>query len=269
MKYSTSPPLSRCASPMSMRSNSSSLPTPATYRQDCFGAATKFYKYLRKLLKFDQMDFEFALWQMIYLFTSPQKVYRNFLNRKQTKSQFARDDPAFLVLLALWLCISSIGFAIVLRLGFFHFMKFLLYVIFVDCIGIGVAVASLCWFVTNKYLRVDFSQDVEWGYAFDIHLNAFFPPLIILHFIQLFLYGSLIDYDYFLSRLLGNTLWLIAIAYYVWITFLGYASVGILHKTNLIPQIALPIAFFTYVVSLAAGFNFSQEMMRFYHERVV
>lgn len=48
------------------------------------GAATKCYKYLRKLLKFDQMDFEFALWQIIFLFVAPQKVYRNFKNRKRT-----------------------------------------------------------------------------------------------------------------------------------------------------------------------------------------
>lgn len=107
MKYSTSPPVSRCASPMSVRSSSSSLPMPVTYkwvqtkinsvlllqlhsiccfeycRQDCFGAPTKCYKYLRKLFKFEQMDFEFAMWQMIYLFTSPQKVYRNFQSRKR------------------------------------------------------------------------------------------------------------------------------------------------------------------------------------------
>lgn len=29
------------------------------------------------------MDFEFALWQMLYLFVSPQKVYRNFNYRKR------------------------------------------------------------------------------------------------------------------------------------------------------------------------------------------
>jgi hypothetical protein len=50
------------------------------------------------------MDFEFAAWQMLYLFTSPQRVYRNFHYRKQTKDQWARDDPAFLVLLSIWLC---------------------------------------------------------------------------------------------------------------------------------------------------------------------
>ncbi|XP_058796566.1 protein unc-50 homolog [Phymastichus coffea] len=269
MKYSTSPPVSRCASPISSVRSSSSLPMPATYRQNCFGAPTKCYKYLRKLLKFEQMDFEFAAWQMIYLFTSPQKVYRNFQSRKQTKSQFARDDPAFLVLFASWLCVSSIGFAIVLGLGFIQFFKFLLYVIFVDCIGTGITVASIFWFITNRYLRVDRSQDVEWGYAFDIHLNAFFPPLIILHFVQLFLYKILISHDYFLSRFVGNTFWLIAIAYYIYITFLGYASVEILHRTHVILQAAVPVALITYILALVAGFNVTQEVMNFYHDRVI
>lgn len=67
-------------------------------------AGAKRYKYLRRLFRFQQMDFEFAAWQMLYLFTSPQRVYRNFHYRKQTKDQWARDDPAFLVLLSVWLC---------------------------------------------------------------------------------------------------------------------------------------------------------------------
>ncbi|XP_051174007.1 protein unc-50 homolog [Leptopilina boulardi] len=267
MKYSTSPPTSRCTSPMSMRS-SSSLPIPATYRQECFGAPTKFYKYLRKLLMFEQMDFEFASWQMVYLFTNPQKVYRNFRSRKQTKSQFARDDPAFLVLLTFWLFVSSIGFAIVLGLGFFQFLAFLFYVIIVDCIGIGVIVASLFWFVTNRYLRIDKTQDVEWGYCFDIHLNAFFPPLIILHFVQLFLYNGFIIHDGFSSRFLGNTFWMIAVSYYIYITFLGYANVEILSKTHIILS-ALPIAFLLYVTTLAGGINITRMIMNFYHDRVV
>lgn len=32
-------------------------------------------------------------------------------------------------------------------------------------------------------------QDVEWGYAFDVHLNAFFPLLMILHLFQLAFLG--------------------------------------------------------------------------------
>lgn len=52
-------------------------------RQDCMTAAAKRYRYLRRLFKFQQMDFEFAAWQMVYLFISPQKVFRNSLYRKR------------------------------------------------------------------------------------------------------------------------------------------------------------------------------------------
>lgn len=60
------------------------LPEPVTSRHDyCMSAAMKRYKYLRRLFKFQQMDFQFAFWQMWYLFVSPQKVYRNFHYRKR------------------------------------------------------------------------------------------------------------------------------------------------------------------------------------------
>ena len=65
------------------------------------------FSYLRRLFYYRQMDFEFAFWQMVYLLSNPKVVYKNFTYRKKTKAQFARDDPAFLVLLAGWLVISS------------------------------------------------------------------------------------------------------------------------------------------------------------------
>jgi len=92
------------------------------------------------------MDFEFAFWQMIYLFVNPKKLYRNFQYRKQTKNQFARDDPAFLVLLSIWFIVSATGLSLVLHLHALGFIKFLLWMIFIDCILIGVVVATLFWF---------------------------------------------------------------------------------------------------------------------------
>lgn len=126
MKHPTSPTPSESGSVLSgysFRSGRSHLPRPATANL-CSSATTKTSKYLRRLVKFRQMDFEYAFWQMLYLFVAPQKVYRNFGYRKgltrlisswwfivkpshrlpETKSQFARDDPAFLVLLLASLC---------------------------------------------------------------------------------------------------------------------------------------------------------------------
>ncbi|XP_076040400.1 unc50 RNA binding protein isoform X2 [Oratosquilla oratoria] len=246
VKYQTSPPPTRAQSPLGSVSSSSSvplsyrssspLPTPVVHRQDCMTAAAKRYKYLRRLLKFRQMDFEFAAWQMIYLFIAPQKVYRNFQYRKQTKAQFARDDPAFVVLLCLWLCITSVAFAIVLNLRFSGFLQFLLYTVCIDTIFAAIIVATLLWALTNHYLVKPTcrDQDVEWGYAFDVHLNAFFPAYIILHLFQLFFYHSL----------------------------------PILHKTRVFLY-PLPLLAVFFLASTIGGWNLCRMLMDFYQYRVL
>lgn len=107
-----------------------------------------------------------------------------------------------------------------------HFLNFLLWVIFVDCIGSGLAVATLLWWASNRFMRTDtvhgVEQRLEWAYAFDVHCNAFFPLLLVVHIVQLFLLPVILSSFGFLSLLLGNTLWLVGLMYYVYITFLGY-----------------------------------------------
>ncbi|XP_006010677.1 protein unc-50 homolog isoform X1 [Latimeria chalumnae] len=232
-------------------------------------AGAKRYKYLRRLFRIRQMDFEFAVWQMLYLFTSPQKVYRNFHYRKQTKDQWARDDPAFLVLLSIWLCVSTIGFALVLEMGFIEMIKLLLWVVFIDCVGVGLLISTLMWVISNKYLikHPGKDYDVEWGYAFDVHLNAFYPLLVILHFIQLFFIRHVINIDWFIGYFVGNTLWLIAIGYYIYITFLGYSALPFL-KNTVILLYPFALLILLYVLSLALGWNFTQGLCTFYKFRV-
>ncbi|XP_004575434.1 protein unc-50 homolog [Maylandia zebra] len=235
-------------------------------------AGAKRYKYLRRLLHFRQMDFEFALWQMLYLFTSPQRVYRNFQYRKQTKDQWARDDPAFLVLLSIWLCVSTIGFGLVLEMGVVETLKLLLWVVFVDCIGVGLLISTIMWVVTNRYLLKQPSRnfDVEWGYAFDVHLNAFYPLLVILHFLQLFFINHLvmISSDWFLGYFVGNTLWLIAIGYYLYITFLGYNALPFL-KNTVVLLYPFALLGLLYILSISLGWNFTRGLCSFYKYRVM
>lgn len=252
------------------RSVKSPLPAPVTYRGNCMTAAAKRYKYLRRIFHFRQMDFEFALWQMLYLFYKPQQVYRNFSYRKETKAQFARDDPAFLVLLSCWLIVSSAGFSLVLGIHFWGFVKFLLYVIFVDCIGVGIVIATGLWYISNRFLiKPGYrDQDVEWGFSFDVHLNAFFPLLIILHFVQLFVYHIFIEKPWFISTMFGNTLWLVALSYYIYITFLGYSSLQILQKTKIFLY-PLTLLVMVYVATLCFNWNISRSLMDFYKYRVL
>lgn len=139
-----------------------------------------------------------------------------FLNLIETKSQFARDDPAFLVLLILcvfgkwihsflslaigltelnwrntFIAVTSIGFTWTLDLTFAQTIFCILYIIVVDVIIIGIITTTFTWFVANQYLRERNSEsDIEWGYCFDVHLNAFFPSLVLLHFVQLIFFNS-------------------------------------------------------------------------------
>ncbi|XP_069020422.1 protein unc-50 homolog isoform X1 [Embiotoca jacksoni] len=263
-------------------------------------AGAKRYKYLRRLLYFKQMDFDFAMWQMLYLFTSPQRVYRNFHYRKQTKDQWARDDPAFLVLLSIWLCgkkqktkcdddvcfpvlmllhyrtlyycaVSTMGFGLVLDMGVLETLKLLLWVVIVDCVGVGLLISTFMWVITNKYLLKQPGRnfDVEWGYAFDVHLNAFYPLLVILHFLQLFFINHVvvINSDWFLGYFVGNSMWLIAISYYVYITFLGYNALPFL-KNTVVLLYPFALIGLIYVLSVSLGWNFTQGLCWFYKYRV-
>ncbi|KAF0298044.1 Protein unc-50 [Amphibalanus amphitrite] len=248
MKYHTSPPPSRTQSPYQFDSSVSPLPPPVSHRASCLSAATKRYKYLRRIFKFSQMDFEFAMWQMLYLFIAPQKVYRDFQYRK----------------------LSSVCFALVMGLGFWSFILFLLYVVAVDMLLMGVLVATGLWFVSNRYLRhpAEPGQDVEWGFSFDVHMNAFFPALVILHVVQILLYNVVLHSDNFASHLLGNMLWTVALGYYFYITFLGYSALPFLKNTRvfLYPLTLLALSF---VAVTASGVNLSRTLMEFYRQRIL
>lgn len=234
-------------------------------------AGAKRYKYLRRLVHFKQMDFEFAIWQMLYLFTSPQRVYRNFHYRKQTKDQWARDDPAFLVLLSVWLCVSTVGFGLVLDFSFVQTLTLLLWVVFIDCIGVGLLISTFMWIISNKYLMKQSSMDydVEWGYAFDVHLNAFYPLLVILHFLQLFFINHIvvINSEWFLGCFVGNTMWLVAIGYYIYITFLGYSALPFL-KNTVVLLYPFALLALLYVLSVTLRWNFTKGLCSFYTYRV-
>lgn len=79
---------------------------------------------------------------------------------------------------------------------------------------------------------------------------------------------GLINHEWFISRLLGNTFWLVAVLYYMYITFLGYNSLQILHHTHFIIS-PLPVVVIFYIVTLVSGFNITHALMDFYKYRVL
>ena len=143
-------------------------------------------QYLHRLTDVRQMDIQSALDQMkTLLSTRPQAVYKTAYYRKQTKNHWARDDPAFCALQAVFLVIASIAYAVAFRIKVAGVISFVLASVLWNWLAMGVLIATACREIANRHLTVHQSsshvrQQVEWLYAFDIHCNSFFPVFVVL-----------------------------------------------------------------------------------------
>ncbi|VDM32475.1 unnamed protein product [Hydatigera taeniaeformis] len=222
-------------------------------------ANEKAKKYFSRFYKFRQMDFEYASWQMVNIFVSPQKLYRNFSYHHSTRNQWARDDPAFMILFIPWMLVSTTIYSAILGHSFWGWLKLLLWSLTVECVTSGLLVATgIRQFSSN-------SDDESWAYAFDIHLNALFPCIIILRIIQpMFFYcKSIVRRPTFLGSFIGNSFWLAGILYYVYITFLGYKALPFLRHTRGI-LLTGTIFIILYIASVIVRWNFTVAMCKFY-----
>ncbi|PVU99274.1 hypothetical protein BB559_000859 [Furculomyces boomerangus] len=131
--------------------------------------------YARKLVNWRHVDFEYATWEMLYLIISPKRVYRNIYYHKQTKNQWSRDDPAFLILqigallgkynsmifLGTFLIskiVFSIGYGLIHGAGARGLITVFVKLVLVNYILFGVIMACLTW---NIHVS---EQQVEWHF---------------------------------------------------------------------------------------------------------
>ena len=111
------------------------------------------------------------------------------------------------------------------------------------------------------YLLILFSleQSVEWLYSFDVHCNAFFPVFLLLYVLQFILWPLLLS-ENFVAALAGNSLHLVALAFYWHVTFHGYNALPFLQRTVVfVYPIALIIV--VYFVALASGTNIARTVL--------
>ncbi|KAJ3491189.1 hypothetical protein NLI96_g880 [Meripilus lineatus] len=181
----------------------------------------------RRLLRFQQMDFELAAWQLTYLCLAPKRVYRNVYFHKQTKNTWARDDPAILILLGACLVVSAIAWSVVYSYNPWQALQLALLMIFRDFLLVGIVVATIVWFFANRVLVSPPSHSspadsfVEWAYAFDVHTNAFFPFYLTLYLAQLFLVPVVLKSNW-ICLFVSNTLYLAAFSqYYIFFLDVG------------------------------------------------
>lgn len=238
--------------------------SPSTSRQP----NPVFPYYLRRIIKWQQMDIEYTFWQMLHLCTAPKVVYQHTKYHKQTKNQWARDDPAFVVICSLLLAVSTLAYCAAYDHSTGHAVYVVLSVLLFHFILTGVVLATSCWFLTNNYLREEapnsyvVEQRVEWLYAFDVHCNSFFPMFVLLYVIHYFLSPLLLAHG-FIPLLLSNLLFMVAVSYYHYLNFLGYDVLPFLERTT----------FFLYPIGLViilspifilSGFNPSRYVLNLY-----
>jgi len=221
-------------------------------------------EYAMRIINYPQMDLEYTFWQMLYLCITPSKVYKVASWHRQMKNQWARDDPAFVAIMIFFQAVSALAFSVFFRTAsFLEMISLLFWAIFIDFILFGVIIATIYWWIANKYCRshtVD--QKVEWLYAFDIHCNSYFPLHLILYVLQFFLLPLLIRSN-FLSTFISNSLYALAFSYYYHLTFLGYSALPFLQNTVFY---LYPIAFIlvAYVFSILFNVNATIFVMNIY-----
>mmetsp|Transcript_48728 Transcript_48728/g.157858 ORF Transcript_48728/g.157858 Transcript_48728/m.157858 type:complete len:274 (-) Transcript_48728:93-914(-) len=227
--------------------------------------------YLRRMTRLRHMDFDQALWQMLCLCSDPRRVYRSATYHRGTKHQWARDDPAFVVLIAYLLLVSTAAWCIGFGRGSpLSVLSLALYVLLVDFVVLGAALSTLAWTVANTYLLLPSGgrggrsggsgggdERVEWLYAFDVHCNGLFVLSLLLHVLQYLLLPLLLRRGFW-PALLSNTLYAAALSAYCYLTFLGYNELPFLRSTEVFvfPVVAIGGAYLVSVV-LAATSGFS------------
>ena len=231
-----------------------------------------FPPYVRRLLKWKQMDLEYTAWQAYLMCVNPRVVYRHTTYRKQTKNRWARDDPAFVVLTGLLVGLTSL-----LYCAFYsHSTAQTVYVttcmVLIDYVGLGCVVATATWFYTNRFLRSTSTshaveQRVEWLYAFDIHVNAFFPLCVTLYAVQLVL-SPLLLANGILPRVLSCALYCASLAYYHYCTFVGYNALPFLDTTTVFLYPAYVTIALTPIAMLI-GFNPTRAVLSIYFHDVL
>jgi len=199
--------------------------------------STSIPEYLCRVLDYRQMDFEATFDQMLTLMSrNPGRVYKTNFYRKQMKNQWARDDPAFAVVQALFLVAASLAYGIALQVqSLWSYIMLVMRAVFVEWLVFGFISATLCWVVANKQLRNVAPhlapEQVEWLYAFDIHCNAFFNLFTLLYVLQFFLLPMLMAESYS-AMVCSNLLYTLALAVYCYITHLGYRALPFLSRTE-------------------------------------
>ncbi|KAJ5772073.1 hypothetical protein N7520_002602 [Penicillium odoratum] len=201
----------------------------------------------------------------------------------ETKNTWHRPDPSFAYLLSFFLLLTALAWGLAYTHSFGAIVKLSILFIFFHFIGSSLLVSTIGYFIIGRlfgpngaaaslagfrgsrgrrrgaaqglFVQPGEKDQLEFGYCFDVSNRAFFPLYLHLYVVQFLLLPLLTrSPSNFLATFLGNTLYLSALIYYTYITFLGYNALPFLHNTELL---LIPILVFAimWLISLIAGWG--------------
>lgn len=171
-----------------------------------------------------------------YLLWSPSKLFKLTQWNHEIKGRYARDDPAFVMILCGLICLDFIAFDVALntKLSLAGVLVSLLWGLVMFML-MGVVAATLTSQIADRYFNTAARhahavvQRTEWFYAWDVHCGALVPVFVLLGVVQ-YLLLPLLGAKGFVPALLSNALYLLALGLYFYVTFLGYLHLPFLNK---------------------------------------
>ena len=199
-----------------------------TFSFPSFDVSPLLPEYVHRIFQFRQMDFDYAASQIVDLILRPSEIAKTVKIRKQIKNQWARDDPAFVIILMTIILLATIGYCI----GFatsniVHILRLTIGGLLFEFLLCGCTLVTFIRWYINKKMRIHrlhtVEQSIEWLYAFDVHCNALFASFLLVSISQYCMLPIILAHG-FLATALANTIWLAGVAYYAYITFIGYSG---------------------------------------------
>ena len=215
-----------------------------------------FIDYLKKIYHIRQIDYYLAYLNIIYCF-KPKELIEMSKMRKHLKNKYGRDDPGFLLLIIIYILISSISYSI--TFGIYNpFKIFNIFFIqtFVFLITFGLIISMISKIIIDKYFNNSTTnQNIEFIYAFDIHCNGFVPMYAFCSIIPFIFIGITSKDNFMIETLFTNSSLCIGILYYSYVTFISYFSLPFVRKNKFVTLGIWPIIF-TFLIATLCNFNF-------------
>ncbi|KFH02963.1 UNC-50 family protein [Toxoplasma gondii VAND] len=230
--------------------------------------------FCHRLAHLSLMDLQFSLAQFSLLLFSPRKVYEFASIRKKQKNYYARDDPGFLLLLFFFFLVTGVVYA----LAFSHSAVGFLFTSLAPPVYLllSALIFPFLHYVflrcrprpSHSRLRSSHSSRPREGrhlapsssagprpellFCFDVHWNASFLYLVFGLILYLVLLPLLRLLPLTLEVLLANSVQVVGLTAYCYITALGYARLGF--SDSSLPFF-LPALLFLVVATVATVFS--------------